>query len=434
MSLSAPVLDWFLVERGIAEETLEAFGVHEENGTLVIPYAAELAKYRQGIPHGERKFWFTKGSKPPLFNAPAAQMDHVFLCEGETDTMRLWQELQDTAVGVVGLSGIDTWQDSMAAAFDNAKAVWVVLDNDTDYMVQGRVDNAWRSIRKALGPKAKRITLPKDVKDLCEFFTLYELDDLRSKVTAPTATTHYKPLDLSRQPPPVQWLAWEQLALGDVTVLLGESNVGKSFLTLSLALAVAQGGKWLGLPIEPGRVLYVDEENPEDVIYDRLRRLGMTEEGQRNIHYLWNQRVRLDRDPDKLLDDALNLQPKLIVLDSLARIHSQDENSAGAMSALYDNGIKPLARETGACVVLLHHTSKTDSTSSYMRSRGSGDITASADAGLDARAIDAEGTVSLATYKTRRRGKNKDALFCRIEDTLEGGVAVRRIVDPEPPF
>jgi hypothetical protein len=35
------------------------------------------------------------------------------------------------------------------------------------------------------------------------------------------------------------------------------------------------------------------------------------------LRYLWNLGIKLDRDPDTLLDEGLEFKPKLFVLDSL---------------------------------------------------------------------------------------------------------------------
>jgi len=63
--------------------------------------------------------------------------------------------------------------------------------------------------------------------------------------------------------------------------------------------------------------------------------------------------IRLDCNPDEFIEEAMDYNPALIVLDSLTRLHTEDENQAGAMSKLYNDGIKPLARETAAAVVFL---------------------------------------------------------------------------------
>ena len=79
--------------------------------------------------------------------------------------------------------------------------------------------------------------------------------------------------------------------------------------------------KFLGHDIlEHGRVLYVDEENPEDLVYDRFRKLGVDRETAKNIRYLCNAGIRLDKaDADVLVEEALDFEPALVVLDSLTR-------------------------------------------------------------------------------------------------------------------
>lgn len=432
--MSAEVYDWFASERGITRDTLDTFNVSvRSDGAVVLPYS-EGEKVRKGIPSGEREFFFTPGLKPPLYSSHNSGTSDAFLVEGETDTMRLWQELGGAA-DVWGLSGINGWRDDMADAFVDADRVWVVLDNDKDYNVEARVDSAWRDIRSSLGPKAKRIRLPKDVKDVCEFFTTYDLDVLRLLCShTPIGASRYRPLDLTADPPPVKWLVENMICLGDIHLLMGEPGLGKSWLTMSLALAVAKGEPtWLGRNVhEQGRVLYVDEENPEDLIFDRFRKLGMTGSDAQQIRYLNNQGIRLDRKADELVDEALEFAPTLIILDALRRIHTDDENSAGAMALLFNNGIRPLARDTGAAVVLIHHANKSDSNSSYKRSAGSGDITAGIDSGFDVRAAGIN-QLYVANFKSRRKQQG-EVLHVKIHDTPEGGVEILGGREVEPAF
>lgn len=213
--------------------------------------------------------------------------------------------------------------------------------------------------------------------------------------------------------------------------------MGKSFISMALAIAIAEGkDEFLGEKLfSHGKVLYIDEENPEDVVFHRLSCLGLTSTGVSNIHYYHRQHIRLDRGIDNLLDDALVIQPKLIVIDSLTRVHNQDENNAGAMNGLFNEGIIPLARETGAAVLVLHHTNKSDSNSSYTRTRGSSDIGAAIDTGIDIRPIVVPTAVgkeiealNLVHYKSRRRTRGSSIKIV-IEDTLTGNINVKRLKD-----
>jgi hypothetical protein len=120
------------------------------------------------------------------------------------------------------------------------------------------------------------------------------------------------------------------------------------------------------------------------------------------MRYLHRQGVRLDKRFDMFLDEAISYQPSLIVLDSLTRIHTQDENNAGAMAGLFNDSINVLTKETGSAIVILHHTNKGESNSSYVRTRGSSDIGAAVDCGLEARHT-APGQFNLIHFKSRRK-------------------------------
>jgi hypothetical protein len=452
--MTEKVFNWFNEHRGIRRETLEHFGVRVEDndGDPVVhfPYVAG-EKTRPNplrpLKDGERRFKFTYGVKPPLFNEAEAGRDVVFLVEGETDTMRLWQELhaenpeKAAKVGVVGLSGVDSWTDKTGQAqhytevLGRAKTVFVVLDNDSDYMVKAQVDGAWKRIVEDLGRRAaRRVRLPDGVKDVCEFFDQMDLETLRllCKRGGPEGTqSRYRPLDLTKEPPEPRWLLDGLAALGDVTLLSGPPGVGKSWVTMGLTCAIAMGwSEFLGRKVlGQGRVLYVDQENPDDVIFQRLHKLGLDASGRSNLRYLWNQGVRIDRNPDEFLEEALDYSPTLILLDSLTRLHTQDENSAGSMSALFNEGIQPLARETGAAVILIHHTGKSGT------ERGSIDIVASADAALKTESFGEEnpGKFLLKITKSRRR-LGGDSMIVGITDMPDGSVTLVPSAPLEAPF
>jgi hypothetical protein len=417
-SLTPEVLAWF-EEKGITSESVFDFGIEMGNdGSIHFPYR-DGTKKRQGIPSGTRSFRWEQGVPPCLFNLRDSLKKNLFLVEGETDTMKLRQELGDNPdTGVIGLPGIETWDDRMAEDLTQAEQIWVILDNDGDYKVAGRVDHAWTQIRLALGKRARRVHLPNQINDVCEFFETYGLDDLRTivdRVPSP-GESRFTVLDLTADPPPVRWIIEDMICGGDIHMLIGEPSIGKSWITMGMAIAVAGNAPtFLQRDVlTHGRVLYIDEESPQDLIYHRLHRLGLNPEIAKNIRYLSNENIRLDKQADDIVTEALDYDPELIILDSLTRFHTEDENNAGAMATLFNDALKPLARKTGAAVVLIHHANKTDSNSSYKRSRGSGDITAGADCGYDVRAI-AERTVAVSNYKSRRAAQS-DTFFVTIQD------------------
>lgn len=347
--------------------------------------------------------------------------------------MRLWQEL-DGSADVYGLSGIETWQPHFAEPLAKYDRVYTILDNDQDYNVRARVDACWKQIRNDLGgKKAKRVVLPADVKDVCEYFTKYNLELLRELcVRKSPVLSRLQRLNLLTPAPEPDWLVEDFIAEGDVNLLIGDPGLGKSWLTMDLALKVAgHEGKWLGKRVmRQGSVLYVDEENPEDIILGRFQRLGLDERMARNIHFLHRPGIWLNKEPDVLLDEALEIEPRLIVLDALTALHSIEENNANAMRSMFREAIIPLARDTGASVIVIHHTTKAEDASSFKRARGTGDLSAVVDCALDARGTDEPGQFTLSQYKSRRR-LGGESLTVQIEDTLDGGV---RLSTREIPF
>lgn len=425
------IYNWFEKERGIRRETLDAFGVRVDGQDVVFPYDTG-EKTRRIHDDGRREFFFTKGHTPCLFHPRRINNSKVaFLCEGETDSMRLYQELRDDEreTDVYGLSGVNTWRSALARTFEEYDRVLVLLDNDPDYNVAAQVDSVWTSIRAELGSRAKRIRLPAGTKDVCEFFGTYDLDTL-GKLVKRNSVSRFKPLDFTRNPEPPNWLLDGFIAKGDTTLLSGREGLGKSFLTMGLAVAVAEGhAKFIGEKVcHHGRVLYIDQEQPEDDVHRRIHALGLSKAAaDGTIRYLWDQRIRLDRNPDDLLEEAIDFQPELIVIDSLTRVHTQDENNAGQVAALFNDGITPLARQTGAAVVLIHHDNKSD------EPRGSVDITASADNILHIRSVDNPSKFLLKQGKTRRRRQGEEKII-EILDLENGRISLQANAVITPPF
>jgi len=416
--------NWFEYNKGIKSETLEAFGVHSDNDYEWVVFPYPNGDKKRYIGPGKRQFVSEKGLHLGLYHGPMEEGSYCFLVEGETDTMRLWQEGIHNVYGIPGAYGL---KDLDVETLKSYETIYVVLDNDADYNTEAKIEKAWTSIRSKLGPETKRIVLPEDVKDIVEFFESYSMDTFKSVVTeAKTGKYHYAALDLAAPPPEYRWLVDGMIAQGDTTLLVGEPNVGKSWISLSLAVAMANGDPtWIKWPLNHhGRVLYVDEENPHDVVYHRLRQLGL--KNFDNLRYLHRQGVRLDRRFDKFLDEAISYQPSLIVLDSLTRLHTQDENNAGAMASLFNDSINVLTKETGAAIIVLHHTNKGDASSSYTRTRGSSDIGAAVDCGLEARA-EAPGRFRLIHFKSRRKQAG-NVTHVEISDAADGKVILEPVL------
>lgn len=432
---------WFEKRRGIRRETVEAFGIYTEGRDLVIPYPEGLLKRRYSIDddnpfglekEGRRFVWRDADGGPasagqvPFLPPDFAQRERMILLEGETDTMAAWQALPESLrdkVSVVGISGVGSWKPRyVEELFAEAKRVFVVLDNDDPYTAPEAaksVEAGWQKIRGDLGKKARRVKLPQGVEDVADFFMKYDwaaFEVLLKQAAQPRR--HYPRIDFEKPAPPTDWLVEGLFVMGELTVFAGDSGVGKSFITQALAKAIASGEeRFLARELHHhGPVLYVDEENSEALVLQRMKALGLQPEHYANLEYISYGGVNLFAEPQLLLEEALDIEPVLVVVDSQSATSlGAEENSNDDMTRLYKEGLKPLARQTGAAVVVLHHTPKDG-----MLPRGAGAIKAQADQVLSVlRAEDGAGLTGRLNIFASKERRQTDMIQAQIVGSIE---------------
>lgn len=195
--------------------------------------------------------------------------------------------------------------------------------------------------------------------------------------------TEFSPLAVSEfisvEDEAVDWV-WEgYLAIACLAILAGKPKEGKSTLASELAVKVAQGQTFLGRSTVGGAVLIIAlEEHPRDVRM-RLRELGVKASDKIFVYVgsINPTGAILSAIAKFILEHAI----KLVIVDTLAALwRVPDENDASAVT----QAVKPLlalARESGACVLLIHHARKSEG--SYGDEiRGSGALFALADVAL----------------------------------------------------
>jgi hypothetical protein len=169
--------------------------------------------------------------------------------------------------------------------------------------------------------------------------------------------------------PQTQWLIeglWSDQAVG---ILGGEPKCCKSFLALDVALSVASGAPCLRqFPVRrPGRVLLFPAEDSLPVVRQRLEGIASAAQvpfATLPVDVITAPSLRLDTatDRQRLSNTVQHLQPILLVLDPLIRLHRVDENDATQIAGLLSY-LRELQRQFHLAVLLVHHARK-DSNSS----------------------------------------------------------------------
>ena len=174
-----------------------------------------------------------------------------------------------------------------------------------------------------------------------------------------------KPLDLrTAEEPEAPDLLVDGLERGTVVALCADTGGAKSFTAQALIVAVAEGLPWLGkeLNVRYGHAVLIDEENPERILRDRLRALGLTPNGEPYVRAFHRLGVRLGAegaDWTNWLRHELAREPAdLVVIDTGIAATAPEVNDNDAVARLYTEHLRPLAAETGTVILLLLHEKK----------------------------------------------------------------------------
>lgn len=149
----------------------------------------------------------------------------------------------------------------------------------------------------------------------------------------------------------------------------GKPGMGKTWLTLQMALAVASGTPWLGIPTKKRRVGVLELELHQYYLRQRLLALAknmdpeLAEEALANIEFLCRPAYRgvvdIMEPPsrDGLISWIQGHGLGVLVLDAMSRIHFASENNAQEMGRVLA-GIERIRDETQAGIWGVHHEPK----------------------------------------------------------------------------
>lgn len=196
-------------------------------------------------------------------------------------------------------------------------------------------------------------------------------------------TTKYSELMAKKFPANV-WLVDRLMPEHALSVIAGYPSSFKTWILLDLIICLATGDKFLGeFDVKKNKVLLIDEESGERMLQDRIRKLTKERslDDDLNIEIMSYGNFKLSNS-DKIIKYCLENGIGVVIMDSLVRIHSNEENSSTEMSKLYDEFKK--FKNNNLSVIFAHHNKKTGRNQSNPTEdmRGSSEIIASVDSGI----------------------------------------------------
>src|SRR6516165_1683144 len=173
---------------------------------------------------------------------------------------------------------------------------------------------------------------------------------------------------------------------GGFAVLAGRQKLGKTWLAIDWAVAIATGGVALGsIDCVPGDVLYIDLENGPRRIQSRIRELFPTDQSLPDMSRLeWvTEAPQLDKGfIDRLERWRVSVKdPRMVVIDVLQRIKPPGNRTQNAYESDYAiwAPLQKWATTNGVAVLGLHHTRKGAADDPLEALSGSNGLSACAD-------------------------------------------------------
>ncbi len=160
--------------------------------------------------------------------------------------------------------------------------------------------------------------------------------------------------------PPIAWVM-NNLIAGGLTMLAGKPKIGKSWLVLDIAVAVASGGYALDRKCAQGDVLYAALEDNQRRLKARMDQMCSLREWPARLTF-WTKMERLEQGGlDQLHGWIASVErPRLIIIDVFSKVRRVRRGQEGIYDADYLSAVplKALADETGVAIVVVHHLRK----------------------------------------------------------------------------
>ena len=182
---------------------------------------------------------------------------------------------------------------------------------------------------------------------------------------------------------------------GHTAILSGPTKAGKSMLAIELAVAVSEGGEWLGHRCEKKSVLYVNCEVASASftrrIYNVRTGMGYTGAPSGDLHVMDTRGTAATlstlRDPIIAICKAYAIG--LVILDPVYMLLEGDENSNSDTRSMARD-VEAIAESGGTSVLMIHHFGKGNASlkSAMDRAVGAGVFTRSPDAIMVMSALD----------------------------------------------
>ncbi len=154
----------------------------------------------------------------------------------------------------------------------------------------------------------------------------------------------------------LKWFIKEILPQMVLVFISGRPKSGKSMCALHMALCLVSGRPFLGkYRTKRTKVLYYCLEDNLGELKARAKYLLNGKHFPKNLFVYTRHSISLPNDFSAIEEDIEKSGARVVIIDTLRRSHSLEENSSSDMSIIMTN-IRRLVRECKSTIIIVHHT------------------------------------------------------------------------------
>lgn len=337
------------------------------DGRLVVPlYGADgLISSLQYIDHDGGKLYHPGGQTGGKFWM-LGTMDEpgtLYVAEGFATAATIHETTNRPVVIAYSASNLVPVTGTLREMYGATQELVIVADNDKSGVGQ-------RYAEQACAKHGARMVMPPEPGDANDYAQAG--NDLAGLLAPAADDWLIRADEFSAQPAPISWLVKRWIQDNALVMVHGPSGGGKTFVVLDWCLRIASDIQdWCGHKVRPGNVVYLAGEGHHGL---RGRIAAWKHQHKPTSINMWLSKHGCDLNtPAGYLKVAEHIRmlpetPKVIVVDTLHRFLSGDENSAQDAKTMLD-ACANLMQEFGCSVILVHHTGVSEE--AQHRARGS---------------------------------------------------------------
>jgi len=287
----------------------------------------------------------------------------MYIAEGFATAATIHETTQRPCVIAYSASNLVPVTQIMRELHGAEQEIVIVADNDASGVGQRYAEQA----SAKYGARMVMPPIPGDANDYAQAG-----NNLAALLSPPKNDWLIPADDFCSQPSPIAWLVKGWLQEQALIMVHGPSGGGKTFVVLDWCLRMASStADWLGNKVKAGNVVYLAGEGHHGL---RGRVAAWKHHNQAGKLNMWLSKDGCDLNTPEGYQRVSNsikqssITPCVIVVDTLHRFLSGDENSAQDAKTMLDS-CNALMMEFRCSVVLVHHTGVSDE--AQHRARGS---------------------------------------------------------------